>query len=236
MKNKKILIVATNSDNPLSKGKPTGLWLSELTHFVDVVMTAGYEVDIASPVGGKIPLDVARHSLDKQLKDKSNAKFMSIPRLKQSLENSMSVSEINVADYQAIYLAGGHGAMFDFRQSETLQNKLTEFHSTDKILSGVCHGIAGFIDTKDKLGNGIVKNKKITGFSNFEDKLADALEHLPFLLETDLKEAGAIYRKNLIPFTSRIETEHNLITGQNPASAKSVGKAVVKMLQSNGKN
>src|SRR5690554_1254919 len=205
MEKKKIIAVATNSNNALNKGKATGLWLSELTHFVDVLMEAGYEVDIASPSGGKIPLDVARYSFDKQMKDKSNAKFMSIPRLKQSLENSLSINEINVADYEAIYLAGGHGAMFDFRQSVALQNKLTEFHSEDKILSGVCHGVAGFIDTKDKSGNRIVKNKKITGFSNFEDKLAEAIEHLPFLLETDLKKAGAIYRKNLIPFTTRVE-------------------------------
>lgn len=231
MKNKKILVVATNCNNPLSKGKATGLWLSELTHFVDVVMQAGYEVDIASPSGGKIALDVAKHSLDKQMKDKSNAKFMSIPHLKQSLENSLSMKEINVSDYQAIYLAGGHGAMFDFRQSEALQNKLTEFYSSNKVLSAVCHGVAGFIDTKDKSGNLIVKNKKVTGFSNFEDKLAEAIEYLPFLLETDLKNAGAIYRKNLIPFTTRVEIERNFITGQNPASAKAVGKAVIKMLQ-----
>jgi putative intracellular protease/amidase len=198
---------------------------------VDVVMQAGYEVDVASPQGGKIPLDVAKHSFDKQMKDSSNAKFMSVPHLKQSLENSKSINEINVADYEAIYLAGGHGAAFDFRQSEALQVKLTEFHTLNKILSGVCHGVAGFIDTKDKFGNLIVKNKKVTGFSNFEDKLAEAIEHLPFLLETEFKNVGAIYRKNLIPFTSRVEIDGKLITGQNPASAKAIGKAVIKRLK-----
>ncbi|CAG5087771.1 type 1 glutamine amidotransferase domain-containing protein [Parvicella tangerina] len=231
MEKKKILAVATNSNNALNKEKTTGLWLSELTHFIDVVMKAGYEVDIASPSGGKIPLDVARHSFDKQMKDKSNAKFMNIPRLKQSLENSLSINEISVADYEAIYLTGGHGAMFDFRQSEALQKKLTEFHSSNKVLSGVCHGVAGFIDTRDKEGSLIVRNKNITGFSNFEDKLAEAIEYLPFLLETELKNIGAIYQKNLIPFTSRVEIDGKLITGQNPASAKAVGKAVVRLLK-----
>ncbi|NOT90536.1 MAG: type 1 glutamine amidotransferase domain-containing protein [Ferruginibacter sp.] len=199
-------------------------------------MAAGCRVDIASPLGGNIPLDVSKHSFDKQMKDSSNAKFMRIPYLTFSLKNSLSISKIYAQDYEAIYLAGGHGAMFDFRQSESLQSKLTEFHSANKILSGVCHGVAGFIDTKDKSGNHIVKNKKVTGFSNFEDKLAEAIEHLPFLLETDLKQAGAIYRKSLIPFMARVETEYNFITGQNPASAKGVGKAVVKMLHSKGNN
>lgn len=227
---KKILTVATNNSTPNSKGKPTGLWLSELTHFIDVVVKAGYEVDIASPLGGKIPLDVARHSLEKQLRDNVNKWFMETPRLKQFLEKSIDISDINVSDYQAIYLAGGHGSAFDFRQSKALQLKLSEFHNSNKILSGVCHGVAGFIDTKDKFGNLIVKNKKVTGFSNFEDKLADWAEDLPFLLETEFRKAGAIYKKNLIPFTSRVEIEPNFITGQNPASAKAVGKKVVKML------
>lgn len=65
MQKKKIPAVATNSNNEIGKEKPTVLWLSELTHFVDVVMQAGYEVDIASPSGGKIPLDSVRHSFDK---------------------------------------------------------------------------------------------------------------------------------------------------------------------------
>ncbi len=228
---KKIVAVATNRDNALKNKVATGLWLSELTHFVDVVMQAGFEVDIASPSGGKIPLDVARHTLEKQLKDKVNAKFIANSRFKNSLENSIIIEDINTNDYHAIYLAGGHGAMFDFRQSVALQNKLTEFHSADKILSGVCHGVAGFIDTKDKFGNVIVKGKRITGFSNFEDKLAEAIDFMPFLLETELKNVGAKYKKNLIPFTGRVELDRNLVTGQNPASAKLVGKAVVKLLK-----
>lgn len=228
----KIAVVATNRDNALKNGKPTGLWLSELTHFVDVVMQAGFEVDIASPMGGKVPLDTARHTLEKQLKDKINAKFMANHRLKQALENSLKIDDIKTDEYSAIYLAGGHGSAFDFRQSSALQQKLTEFHTANKILSGVCHGVAGFIDAKDKNGNLIVKGKRVTGFSNFEDKLAEWIDYLPFLIETEFKNAGAIYRKNLIPFTGRVEIDKNLVTGQNPASAKLVAKAVIKMLQS----
>lgn len=227
---KKILTIATNSNPELGNGKRTGLWLSELTHFVEVVTRAGYEVDIASPLGGKIPLDAASAS-GRALKDPANVHFLANDRLKHSLENSLKVSDVNVSEYAAIYLSGGHGTMWDFRQSPELQKKLTAFWSAGKVLSGVCHGVAGFIDTPDAAGNLIVKGKRVTGFSNFEDTLGGSKKYMPFLLEDEFKKNGAVYRKNLLPFTERIEVEPNFITGQNPQSAKAVGEAVVKMLK-----
>src|SRR5688572_14042640 len=101
---KKILAIATNCNPELGNGKRTGLWLSELTHFVEVVTGAGYEVDIASPVGGKIPLDAASVS-ERAMKDPANIHFMANDRLKRSLENSLKVSEVNVSEYSAIYLS-----------------------------------------------------------------------------------------------------------------------------------
>lgn len=227
---KKILALATNSNPELSNGKRTGLWLSELTHFAEVVSQAGYQVDVASPAGGKIPLDENSFT-EKEMKDRANVWFMGDARLKNFLENSLRISEVNVNDYKAIYLSGGHGTVWDFRQSESLQKKLTEFHSVGKVLSGVCHGVAGFIDTKDKHGNRLVSGKKVTGFSNFEDMLAGSKKYMPFLLEDEFKNIGARYRKNFLPFTARVEVEPNFITGQNPQSARAVGREVIKMLE-----
>lgn len=226
---KKILTIATNANPVIAKGKKTGLWLSELTHFVHEVSLAGYSVDVASPKGGKIPLDESSTSKS-QMKDKANIHFLGDEKLKASLDHSIAVADVNVEDYEAIYLAGGHGTMWDFRQSPELQELLTAFDQAGKVLSGVCHGVAGFIDTKDKNGDLLIKGKPVTGFSNFEDTLAGSKKFMPFLLEDELKSNGANYRKNFLPFTSRVEIAGNLITGQNPQSARQVGKAVVKML------
>ncbi len=54
---KKILIVVTNDDEFEKAGFRTGLWLSELIHFWEVAEDAGYQMDIASPSGGKVPID-----------------------------------------------------------------------------------------------------------------------------------------------------------------------------------
>ncbi|MEJ7688688.1 MAG: type 1 glutamine amidotransferase domain-containing protein [Variovorax sp.] len=227
---KKILAIATNSNAELAEGHRTGLWLSELTHFLEEMQVAGYRVDLASPLGGKIPLDAGSVS-EKQMRDRANARFMGDRAMRSMLETSLSVSGVEAADYAAIYLSGGHGTMFDFRQSAALQQKLTEFHTAGKILAGVCHGVAGYIDAEDARGDLIVAGRRITGFSNIEDTLAGSKKYMPFLLEDELSMNGALYRKNLVPFTARVEVDGMLVTGQNPQSAKAVGREVVKLLK-----
>jgi putative intracellular protease/amidase len=126
---------------------------------------------------------------------------------------------------------GGHGTMYDFRQSPDLQRVITALYSAGRHVTGVCHGVSGFVDSKDAGGELIVKGKSVTGFSNVEDTLAGVKRLLPFLLEDDLKKSGASYKKNLLPFTERVEVDGLLITGQNPQSAKAVGQRLVEQLK-----
>lgn len=115
---KKFLIIVTNAGKYEKVGMRTGLWLGELTHFWDVAEQAGFSMDIASPAGGRIPLDpeslahevLAEMGTEKRYRDR---RFMDL------LEDTKKVADINVKDYDAIYLTGGHGTMFDFRQSRS---------------------------------------------------------------------------------------------------------------------
>lgn len=225
---RKILTVATNSDPTLHYGK-TGLWLSELTHFSDVFSQAGFIVDVASPKGGVIPLDT-HSTTEKQLADEANVRFLADERLAASLKDSLAVADADCEAYEAIYLAGGHGTMWDFRASPELQAAITAFYSAGKVVSAVCHGVAGLVDSVDADGARIIAGKAITGFSNMEDRLARTLKEMPFRLEDALKEAGADYKKNWVPFTSRVEVAGNVFTGQNPQSAKALAERVLAAL------
>lgn len=232
---KKIIAIATNAGPNIHYGQ-TGLWLSELTHFTEIMIQAGHHVDIASPKGGKIPLDV-RSTSQSEMKDAANVHFMNDSRLKETLDKSIAAKDVDPAKYDVIYLSGGHGTMWDFRQSPELQNLITQMHSGGKLVTAVCHGVCGFIDAVDKDGKSIVVGKNVTGFSNFEDRLAGSLKHMPYLLEDELKRKGADYKKNFFPFTSRVEEAGNLITGQNPMSAKALASQVLNRIkQSNGSN
>jgi putative intracellular protease/amidase len=228
---KRILTIATNS-SPAIHGKPTGLWLSELTHFLDVIDRAGYAYDLASPRGGKIPIDERRKSLADQVKgDPVNARFMADAAFVARLEASLDVATVDPGAYVAIYLSGGHGTMFDFRQSSPLQRVITALYSSGQHVSAVCHGVSGFIDSVDTAGELIVKGKTVTGFTNFEDAIDGSKKAMPFLLEDELKRNGAHFKKNFLPFTKHVEVDGRVVTGQNPQSAKAVAEALLEQLR-----
>ena len=126
MKTKKILIIVTNVSEYKKVGFRTGLWLGEWTHFWDVAEEAGYTMDIASPSGGPIPLDpeslapgvLAELGTEKRYMDRAYV---------DRLEHTKKISDIRVEDYDAIYLTGGHGIMFHFPESKTLQEVIAKF-------------------------------------------------------------------------------------------------------------
>jgi putative intracellular protease/amidase len=201
----KILAVATN-DATVLKGHKTGLWLSELTHVLDVVEAAGFGYEVASPAGGKVPLDEGSIK-GGAAKDAVNQRFLDDRAFLDRLEHSLA-----------------------------LQRLLTAFHTAGRPVAAVCHGVAGLVDAVDAEGRPMVKGKVVTGFSNVEDTLAGVKNLLPFLLEDALKEPGAAYTKTLVPFTERVETDGLLITGQNPQSAHGVGVALTEALRTRARS
>ena len=226
---KSILIIVTSAGKYEKVGFRTGLWLGELTHFWDVAKDAGFDLTIASIDGGHVPLDpesLAHDVLGQLGTDKRYAdrEFMNL------LEDTMPVADVNVADYDAIYLPGGHGVMFDFPQSEKLASLITGFYESDKIVAAVCHGPAGLLNVRLSNGDYLVKDKDVTGFSWPEEELAQRGEAVPFRLQDDLKERGGKYTLADKPFDTYVVQDGRLITGQNPGSAKAVADAVVKQL------
>jgi len=229
----KILTVVTNVDQYDRVGFRTGLWLGELTHFWDAVAEQGFECEIASPTGGWVPLDpqglmmpemghnsrlggdVTDHYRDKQFMDQLN--------------RTRPLADVSIADYDAIYLAGGHGTMWDFRSPE-LGRLLTEFYESGKIVSAVCHGPVGFMEARLSDGRWLVDDKNLTAFSWAEEQADNRGDIVPFNLEEELKARGARYTKALVPFGKHVVEDGLLITGQNPASARGVGESVARAL------
>lgn len=220
----KALIVCTNHTDYPTKAHKTGLWLSEATHFYDEIYDRSIVYDIASPEGGPIPID--EKSLD--LKDSVNEKWYNDPDFRQKLDNSLRLDTIKPADYQIIYFTGGHGTLWDFPDNVALQTLTREIYERGGMVAAVCHGVGALVNLKLSDGSSFVENRQITGYSNMEEKLIRLDEEVPFLLEDALKKQNALYTKGLIPFMSHIEVDERLVTGQNPLSARKVGRKVVE--------
>ena len=233
MATNRILTIVTNVGEYEKVGYRTGLWLGELTHFLDAVDPSGFLCDIASPFGGYVPIDP--ESL--MLQELGHAVGLGGPVHKRyedrafmdRLKDTMRVADADVAKYDAIYMTGGHGVCFDF-DSPDLANLTAEFWEAGKVVSAVCHGPAGLLEVKVG-GEYLVKGKNVTGFSWAEEGLAKREKAVPYNLEEELKKRGAKYGKATLPFVSHVVEDGRLVTGQNPASAAAVGEAVAKKLK-----
>ncbi|BBN47591.1 type 1 glutamine amidotransferase domain-containing protein [Mycobacterium avium subsp. hominissuis] len=187
------------------------------------------EQTLVSPSGGKVPLEP--RALKFPNYDKTAKAWRADPGKMALLENTRSPDEIDSADYDAIYFTGGHAVMYDFPDSIGLQRITREIYERGDILASVCHGYCGLLNTTLSDGSYLIAGKKMTGFSWREEVLARVDKLVPYNAEQRAKDRGALYEKAKLPFISYAVVDGNLVTGQNPASAKETAKKLASLLR-----
>lgn len=226
--NIRVLFVVTSHDKLGSTGKSTGLWLPELTHPYYAMKGADphrtIEITIASPKGGKAPIDPR----SQDMKDPENAKFMKDATTKAAIENTVRLSDAK-EKYAAVFFVGGHGPMWDLPDDKSAQKIASQVYDNGGVVAAVCHGPAALVNVKLKDGKYLLAGKKVTAFSNKEEDGMGCTKVVPFLLETKLKERGAKFSA-APPQNPNVVVDGRLITGQNPASARELGKQVGSLI------
>lgn len=225
----KILIIVTNIGMYASGHLKTGLWLSELTHIYHAAKEKGYAITIASPQGGTVPVDP--ESLKRFTLDKISEHYWNTDDFRLLLAHSEQLAELTQQEYDLIYLAGGHGTMYDFPDDATIQSVIRNQYEKGKKVAAICHGVGGLLNVKLSNGEYLIKGKSMTGFDWFEEAIARRKREVPFNLEAAIKERGADLKKAFIPMTSHVVVDGNLITGQNPFSSKEMAKVVMEQLE-----
>lgn len=225
---RKLLIVATGTGMYASGDLETGLWLSELTHIYHSAEKHKYEVTIASPQGGEVPVDP--ESLKPLVLDKLSKEYWEDIDFRKKLQHAKSLEEVFMEQFDCVYLAGGHGSMYDFPKNAILQIIIKNQYEGNRIVAAICHGVCGLLNVQLSGGEYLIKGKKLTGYSWFEETLARRKKEVPFDLEEALKERGADYEKAFIPMTSKVVVDGNLITGQNPFSSEEIAEVIMQRL------
>lgn len=224
---KKMLIVLTNTAKYPTLKRATGLWLGEAVHFVEKVEKAGYTVDYVSPQGGYVPIDP--HSL--QMAPDLDWQWYDDKRFMTRLGTSLSPCQVKADEYGVIYYTGGHGVMYDFVDNQPLQELARKVYEKGGIVAAVCHGVAGLLNIKLSDKSLLLKGRKVTGFSNIEEQLAELDKVVPFLTENKLGGRGGEYSKHDDPWMPYVVEDGRLITGQNPASTALLAEHVLAKLK-----
>ncbi|MGE7989582.1 type 1 glutamine amidotransferase domain-containing protein [Pseudomonas sp. NPDC089554] len=222
----KILVVLTNTAKYPTLKRATGLWFGEAVHFVEKVEQAGYGVDFVSPSGGYVPIDP--HSL--QMATEQDWQWYDDKRFMNRLGNTLAPGKVRADDYCAIYYAGGHGVLWDFPDNPALHELTRRIYEAGGVVAAVCHGAVGLLNVKLSDNSLLVRQRQVTGFSNIEEKLAELVDVVPFLTETELVARGGQYQKHEDPWQPFVVTDARLVTGQNPASTAQVAEQVLVQL------
>ena len=182
------------------------------------------EIDFVSPKGGPVP--VKKLDLD----DPKVKSFLKNKEANEKFHASKLPTEVNVADYDAIYFPGGHGVAFDLPYCEGIASIAGKIYDKGGVVCAVCHGGAGLLNVKLADGSFLIEGKNLTAFSNKEEEAIGTEKKVPFLLETALIEKGAKY-SCVANWQEYVVVDGRLITGQNPASDLEMAKELVKVLK-----
>lgn len=221
--NNRVLFILTSVDKLGGSGHKTGAYLSEITHAYDEFIRAGFEVDMISPLGGPVPLDGV------QMDDPLNATWMNDADFTTRLETTQTPWQVAPHDYSAVYFVGGHGAMYDLPDHMQLHKLVADIYENNGVVGAVCHGAAGLVGLRLHDGRFLVKDHEVSCFTNEEEEIVGMENVVPFLLEDRLKEQGATF-SSAPKFTGHVVKSGRLVTGQNPASAAGVAKAMIEVL------
>lgn len=221
---KKVLFVLTSHAELGTTGKKTGAYLPEVAHPYDVFTEAGIAVDFASIAGGPAPLD----GLD--AKDESSKRFLADEAMKARLADTRPLGSASPGEYDAIFFAGGHGTMWDFRDSPAVPKVAAAIYERGGVVGAVCHGPAALLRIEVG-GRPLVADKRVAAFTNEEEEAVGLTKVVPFLLADELVARGAKHEP-APKFQPNVVVSERLVTGQNPASARGVAEAIVKLLVS----
>jgi putative intracellular protease/amidase len=220
------MVITSTARKP--NGMETGLWKAELTTPYWAFVDAGFGVHLYSIAGGEPPLDPRSVNLLRGL-TASVRRFRGSDTAMSAYRQTAPIDRLDATKADAIFLCGGHGTMFDFRDNAALIAAVQGVDRRGGVVAAICHGPAGLLNARRADGALLVAGRQVTGFTDAEEAAVKLTQAVPFLLETELRRAGAQFVA-AANFEAHAVRSGNLITGQNPASAERTAALVVQAL------
>jgi putative intracellular protease/amidase len=232
---KRVAIVASNPSLSKQTGWPIGFWWSELTHPYWEFVEHGYKVDIYSPDGGNLqadnwsdPRDESKYSAS----DLISLGFLCSPEHAKLVEESTPISQLKIADYDAVLFVGGQAPMYTYYNDERVHTLAAQCYKAGKITAVLCHATCILLKTKVD-GTLLVEGKTWTGFANSEERFADEFvgkRIQPFWIEDEAKKLPGTNFIVSGRFKAHAVRDGNLITGQQQYSGTVVARLVIEAL------
>ncbi|MFG3351036.1 type 1 glutamine amidotransferase domain-containing protein [Streptomyces sp. NPDC048001] len=227
----RILIVLTSHEDLGDTGLKTGFWLEELAAPYYRFKEAGAELVLASPRGGRPPLDPK--SNEPGFRTDDTRRFEADPEATGALANTVRLDTVSSGDFDAVFYPGGHGPLWDLAEDPASTRLIESTLRSGKPVGLVCHAPGALRHAVDEDGTPLVSGRKVTGFANTEEEAVQLTGVVPFLVEDELVRLGGLYSRTE-DWQPYVLTDGLLVTGQNPASSAPAADALVELLGKGG--
>ena len=220
----KILMVLTSHDQLGDTGRKTGFWLEELAAPYYAFKDAGVEITLASPKGGRPPLDPK--SNEPEFRTDLTLRFERDAAAEAQLSKTVRLDGVKQEDFDTVFYPGGHGPMWDLAEDEHSIRLIESFIAAGKTIGIVCHSTGALRHVRGPNGKPMVEGREVTGFTNGEEEEVGLTKIVPFLVEDEMLKLGAIFTKKA-NWASHVVSDGLLITGQNPHSSGPAAKTLI---------
>jgi putative intracellular protease/amidase len=255
----KVLVTGSNATRIEVQGSgwgPTGNYLNETVVPMMALISAGYNVQLATPNGTKPHMDKASDSAVHFGGDTSayaHAKdFWIDDSTMNQVRTLRSVIDEGLDKYAGVFVPGGQAPVVDLMQDPQMGEILRHFHTQSKPTALLCHGPIVLVSTMPRalefrtaLMAGDDANAKelakgwqyagygMTIFSASEEKWVEKeILHgkMYFNMPQALRAAGGDVVTAQVDFEPHVIVDRELITGQNPRSDHPIAEALVEAL------
>ena len=239
---KRALIITTShsvlSEPGENEGPETGVMASEFTHPYYTFLDAGMSVDMASIQGGLIPIDP--QTLSYPVSTPEDKRYLNDSIAQAKVQNSLAIVDVDVSQYDIIFISGGWGAAYDLAQTPAMADKVTEAYYGQRVavIGGVCHGVLGLVNAKDRDGNTLIAGRRMTGVTDKQVKEL-GIEITPLHPETELRKAGALFEsqtafRDIFATHVVVDNEQRFVTGQNQNSGLETAHRMMQVIADRG--
>lgn len=224
-----VLMVLTSHDTLGNTGRKTGFWLEELAAPYYALKAAGARITLASPLGGRPPLDPKSNEPDFQTDD--TRRFEADADAMGQLADTAKLADLTQESFDAVFYPGGHGPLWDLAEDAASIALIEAFVAAGKPVALVCHAPGVLRHVKGADGKPLVEGKTVTGFANTEEDGVGLTDVVPFLVEDELKAKGGRYSRGA-DWGVHVVRDGLLITGQNPASSAETARTLIAAISS----
>ena len=221
-----------------TEGPETGVMASEFTHPYYSFLDAGMDVDMASIQGGQIPIDP--QTLSYVIRSPEDERYLNDSVAQTKVRNSLAIADVDISQYDIVFISGGWGAAYDLAQSPVMASKVSEAYYGERtaVIGGVCHGVLGLVNAKNKEGNTLIAGRRMTGVTDKQVKEL-GIEITPLHPETELRKAGALFEsqtafRDLFATHVVVDDEQRFVTGQNQNSGLETAHRMMQVIANRG--